>query len=37
VKARSKEGAQIMAEDQAGDYEYSEKSSEYEVQGVWEA
>jgi hypothetical protein len=36
VKARSREEAQNKAEDQAGDYEYNEKHSEYEVQGVWE-
>jgi hypothetical protein len=37
VKARSEEEASEKALDEAGDHEYSEKSSEYEVQGVWKA
>lgn len=35
AKARSEKEAEEKALDIAGDYEYSEKASEYEVQGVW--
>jgi hypothetical protein len=37
VKAQSEKEASEKALDEAGDHEYSEKSSEYEVQGVWKA